>query len=157
VLAPLGLPGLLLTYRNDIDAPRSPDGRYHLGLTEWEDLEAAVRYALANGARDVVLEGYSMGGQIVLQFMARSPLAQHVRAIVLESPALDWNAMVARRAQSRGVPSFMTWVGKRVASARAGLDWDQLDRRRHTAGITTPILLFHNAGDTVAPVERRSA
>jgi uncharacterized protein len=147
VLAARGLPGLLMTYRNDPGAPVSPDGRYHLGSTEWEDLEAAVRFALAHGARDVVLSGYSMGGQIAMQFMSRSRLATHVRAVVMESPVLDWNATLRYRAGGLGVPAFGTWLGKRAAAARAGLDWGQLDRVAHHEHLTAPVLLFHGVND----------
>jgi alpha-beta hydrolase superfamily lysophospholipase len=151
VLAARGLPGLLVTYRNDPGAPASPDGYYHLGLTEWEDLEAAVRYALDHGAHDVVLSGYSLGGQISMQFMSRSPLAERVRALVLESPVLDWNATLEHRALGLGVPAFGTWLGKQAAMARAGLDWDQLDRVAHTGRLAAPILLFHCPNDDRTP------
>jgi pimeloyl-ACP methyl ester carboxylesterase len=157
VLVSRGLPGLLVTYRNDAGAPASPDGYSHLGLTEWEDLEAAVRYALAHGARDVVLSGYSMGGQVVMQFLSRSTLAAHVRAIILESPVLDWNATLDRRASSMRVPVFGTWLGKTAATVRAGLDWSALDRVAHTGRLEAPVLLFHGARDSFAPIAESEA
>jgi uncharacterized protein len=53
-----GHPALLVSYRNDPDAPADPDGRYGLGWTEWEDVQAAVRWAQAQGAADVVLAAH---------------------------------------------------------------------------------------------------
>ena len=50
-----GYTTLLVSYRNDGDAPRSDDHRYALGDTEWLDVEAAMRYALDHGARNIVL------------------------------------------------------------------------------------------------------
>jgi glycosyltransferase involved in cell wall biosynthesis len=157
VLAPRGLPGLFVTYRNDVGAPPSADGLYHLGATEWEDLEAAVRYALAHGARRLVLTGYSMGGQIVMQFMSRSPLARHVTAVLLESPVLDWDATLDYRARVLKVPAMATWLGKGVAAARARFDWGQLDRVAHSRGISTPILMFQNVHDQFTPPSRSEA
>lgn len=151
-LASRGLPGLVITYRNDAGAPRSPDGFSHLGATEWADLEAAARWALAHGARRLVLFGYSMGGQIVMQFLARSELASRVSAVVLESPMLDWNAGLAHRAAELGAPSFALPLGKRLATLRAGLDWAALDRVARTGPFATPVLLFHGDRDRYAPV-----
>ena len=38
-----GLDLLVPTYRNDEGVPSGPDGRYALGLSEWRDVEAAIR------------------------------------------------------------------------------------------------------------------
>ena len=80
VLHRLGLTVLLATYRNDAGAPASPDGYYHLGATEWEDVEAVVAHAVAEGAEDVVLVASSMGAVLACRFLLRSPLAGRVSA-----------------------------------------------------------------------------
>lgn len=82
-----GFPSLVMTYRNDAEAPESPDGLYHLGQTEWRDLEAAADYALAHGAEDLILVGYSMGGAITCTFLRESVRADRVRGAILDAPA----------------------------------------------------------------------
>ena len=71
VLRDAGWTSLVTAYRNDRDAPRGPDGRYNLGLSEWRDVEAAMGYAVSHGARRILLLGWSMGGAIVLQALDR--------------------------------------------------------------------------------------
>jgi hypothetical protein len=146
-----GLPGLVITYRNDAGAPRAPDGYSHLGASEWADLEGAARYALAHGAHRLVLIGYSMGGQVVLQFLSHSALAWRVSAVVLESAMLDWNAGLAHRAEVLRAPFFALPLGKRLASWRAGLDWSDLDRVARTTALPAPVLAFHGTRDRYAP------
>lgn len=126
-----GLPTLLITYREDLGAPPSPDGFHHMGLTEWRDLGAAARYALANGAERLVLVGFSMGGALVTQFMQRSPLAPQVAGLVLDAPVLDWQAVLSFNATEMGFPSFLSKPVEWAIGARIDADWESLDARRH--------------------------
>ena len=147
-----GLPTLLITYREDLGAPPSPDGYHHMGLTEWRDLEAAARYALARGARRLVLAGYSMGGAIVTQFMQNSELAARVSGLVLDAPALDWREILSYGATEMGLPSFSTIPVEWTIGARIDADWDSLDAVEHPEAFQLPILLFHGGEDDVVPI-----
>jgi pimeloyl-ACP methyl ester carboxylesterase len=153
VLHGLGLPVLDMTYRNDVGAPPSPDHLYHLGATEWVDVQAGVRYALAHGAHDVILYGYSMGGGIVVDFLRHSPYVGRARGVVLDSPALDWNAVLDLQASQRSLPGILTEVAKRVVAYRLGLSsLDSLDAVRASHVLRTPTLLFLGTADTTVPI-----
>jgi len=149
----LHLPCLVTSYRGDHEAPSVDQGRFRLGSTEWRDLEDAVRYALAHGARDVVVVGCSMGGGIVAQFLRKSELRSSARAAVLDAPALDWNEVLALGARHRRVPAWLTAVGKLEASLRSGIRWDDLVQARHASEFATPMLILHGDADDVVPVE----
>lgn len=147
-----GLPTLLITYREDLGAPPSPDGFHHMGLTEWRDLAAAARYALAHGARRLLLVGYSMGGAIVAQFMQRSPLAARVAGLVLDAPALVWKRILEFNATRLGFPALGALPVEWAIDARIDADWDSLDALRHPEDFQLPILLFHGSDDKVVPI-----
>jgi alpha-beta hydrolase superfamily lysophospholipase len=152
ILHRAGLPSLLITYREDLGAPDSPDGFHHMGLTEWRDLQAAARYALSHGARRLVLVGYSMGGAIVAQFMERSPLAPRVAGLVLDAPALNWKAIFEFNAEEMGLPGFLATPVEWAIGARIDADWSSLDALRHPEDFHLPILLFHGTEDTIVPI-----
>ena len=147
-----GLAAMLITYRGDLGAPASPDGFHHMGLTEWRDLQAAARYALAHGARRLVLIGFSMGGAIVAQFMQRSPLAHRVAGLVLDAPALDWRRVLEFNATQMGFPAFAALPLEWAIGARIDADWDSLDALEHPEDFQLPILLFHGGEDKVVPI-----
>jgi uncharacterized protein len=155
----LGYPALAVTYRNDPGAPRNPDGLRHWGATEWRDLEAAAGYAVEQGADDVVLVGYSMGGAVVASFLLESPLAARVRGVVLDSPALDLGEVIDHGAADRDlpvlgtpVPPALTVMAKGIAGVRYDLDWAQLDYLDRAGRLAAPMLLFHQTGDPTVPV-----
>jgi hypothetical protein len=147
-----GMPAMLITYRDDDGAPSSPDGLHHMGQTEWRDLEAAVRYAFRHGARRLVLAGYSMGGSIVAQFMQESALAPRVAGLVLDAPALSWEAAFEQGAAEMGMPAITTLPLKLAIAARIDVDWEAVDATRHLEAFQLPILLFHGTDDDLTPI-----
>lgn len=152
-LQKLGYPVLAISYRNDVGSPASPDGRYHLGDTEWQDLAAAVEFAVASGARRVVLYGWSMGGAIVGAFLHRSPDAALVDAVVLDSPVLDWRAVLVLQTRNRHLPTVLAGVAERVTAWRIDADFDDLDLLSHPPRVRPPTLLLHGAADSTVPVQ----
>lgn len=129
------------------------------GQTEWEDLAAAVQYALSHGAHSVVLVGYSMGGGIAASFLERSPLAARVAGVILDSPMLDFSRTVDLGASRQRLPlvglplpQSLTAVAKWIAGWRYGVAWGSLDYLHGAAKLQAPILLFHGTADTRVPV-----
>ena len=153
----LGHPALAISYRNDAGVPRNDDGYMWYGLTEWQDLEGAVQYALAQGAEDVVLVGYSMGGGIVVNFLYESTLADKVRGVILNSPMLSLEAVFDLGAQRMGIPAFLGYGGKVLARWRFGLSWSRLNYLSRVQMLQTPILLFHGVPDPTVPVATSDA
>ena len=150
-MAALGLPVLLIAYRNDIDAPASADHLLHLGDTEWRDLESAVRWVLSQGAQHIVLVGISMGGALVEMFMQRSSLATRVVAAVLDSPVLDWDAVIRFQAARRHLPDIFVASTETVMQLRIGFDVSTYNLIRDSAAMTVPTLLYEDGQDTLVP------
>lgn len=152
-LTELGFPVLAITYRNDRGVPSNPDNRHWFGLTEWRDLEAAAQYALDNGAEDIVLFAYSMGGGICINFLYESALADRVSGVVLDSPMLDFEATLDYAARLLGYPSFIIRYGKAFAALRYGIDWKRMNYLTHASSLSTPMLLLHGEADSIVPAE----
>jgi pimeloyl-ACP methyl ester carboxylesterase len=154
VLAEAGVPTLLIGYRNDPDAPAAAGGRYAMGTTEWADLDAAVAAMVARGHDRLMLVGESMGGAIVGQFLRRSARTGHVAALALDSPALDFQAVLAHLARARGLPA----PGAVARVALWMLDAGGPDPLREAeaidavAGFGGPLFLAHGSGDRIVPV-----
>jgi pimeloyl-ACP methyl ester carboxylesterase len=146
----MGFPALVVTYRNDVEAPGT--GRHALGESEWRDVEAAIEYAEAAGASDVVLVGYSMGGVISAMVLHESEWANLVRALVLDAPLLDVGAVVDHEAAGHKVPGFITGWAKALATLRFGVDWGVLDQVDRADEFEVPILLFHGDEDDTIPI-----
>lgn len=148
----LGLSTLDVSYRNDEGAPPSPDGRYHLGDTEWVDVEAAVRWAKGRGAEQIVLYGWSMGGAITGAFLDRSAEAAAVAAVVWDAPLLDWRATLRQQARIRRLPAPLTPLATAATSRRIGIDFDRFDLLTRPPAVRPPTLVIHSTDDTAVPI-----
>ncbi|GAB4067350.1 alpha/beta fold hydrolase [Angustibacter speluncae] len=156
----LGVPVLVPSYRNDPDGPTTYGGRLSLGDTEWQDVEAAVLHALEHGASKVVLFGWSMGGAIVLQHVSRSWTADRVKALVLDSPVIDWKDVLEHHAQINRLPLPIGRLGlmmladrawRRVVGTDAPVDLRRLDWVSRAAELRLPVLLVHSDDDEYVP------
>lgn len=156
VLAELGLPTLVITHRNDMaGGPTTADGVGRFGQVEWRDLAAAIDHALAAGARDVVLLGYSQGASLI-GYLLRERGAAGVAGVVLDSPLLDLGDTLVAQARLRSVPAPLIppiLVGTRwVASRRAGFDVDDVHHVATFAESRVPTLVLHGDADDFVPI-----
>lgn len=156
----LGISTLVVSYRNDGEAPRSRTGTYTLGATEWRDVDAAVGFARRRGARRIILMGWSMGGAIALQVSLNSAHRNAIAGLILESPVIDWRIVLQYQARIMRVPPTVSglaiealqheWTAP-IARAGSAIPFDRLDVVARAAELRHPILILHSDDDGFVP------
>lgn len=156
----LGITSLVVSYRNDGEAPRSRNGTYTLGATEWRDVDAAVGFARRRGARRVIVMGWSMGGAIALQLSLNSAHADIIAGLILESPVIDWRVVLDYQARLQRVPNAVSglaiealqteWAAPLTRSGGA-IRFDELDIVARADELRHPILILHSDDDGFVP------
>lgn len=144
-----GNSALLINYRNDHGAPASPDGYNHISDTEWQDLQAAVAYALDHGAKDIRLFGVSLGGSVVENYLRRAGNADCISKVILDSPALNWGEILRFRLRQGGYPTILFYPSAYFAWLRAGVHIRRIST--HAADIAHQTLLIHSSDDPSVP------
>ena len=94
-----------------------------------------------------------MGGAIVTNFLYRAPLAAKVLGAILDAPMLDLGSAIDHGLRERGLPVFLSGIGKFLARVRFGVGWKALNYLDRVQELDVPILLFHGEEDQVVPVE----
>lgn len=149
-----GFTTLMLTYRNDAGAPAAPNPLYAFGTTEWHDLDAAVTWALANGAPSVVIVAESMGGGIAGQFLRHSAQVDRVAALALDAPALDFHHVVTGALNRLHLPfaSEVATAGIRLFDLTRNATLGSAYVLDDVAAFPRPLFLAHGSADTLVPV-----
>lgn len=157
-----GISSLLVSYRNDSEAPRSRAGTYTLGATEWRDVDAAVGFARRRGAERVIIMGWSMGGAIAMQLALNSAHRSHLSGLILESPVIDWRLVLEYQAAFMNVPPSVSSVALKALSsgwatpltgAAGPIPFDRLDIVARADELRHPVLLLHSDDDGFVPSE----
>lgn len=156
----LGITTLVVSYRNDGEAPRSRAGTYALGATEWRDVDAAVGFARRRGAKRIVLMGWSMGGAIALQVSLNSAHRGAIAGLILESPVVDWRVVLEYQARAMNVPPTVSglaigalqseWATP-ITRAGSAIPFDRLDVVSRAAELRHPMLILHSDDDGFVP------
>lgn len=161
VASRLGVTSLVVSFRNDGEAPPSNDSRYSLGQNEWLDVEAAIKYAVDHGAERVVLFGWSLGGSMSLRAANLSAHADRIIGLVLVAPVLDWAETLTSNGSASGLPEAIAKVGLRMLGSNAGrwvtglkqsIDLSTLDWVTRAHDLNTPTLILHGIEDESTPV-----
>ena len=152
---------LVVSYRNDPGAPAAPDGKYALGDREWEDVEAAIGFALQRGAERVLLMGWSMGGATVLRTLERTRHEQAVVGAILDSAAVDWVELIDGQLAAMRMPPPVPVVSKGMLATRLGarlvgllgpLPIAAMRAEEHAARLRVPVLVLQGDADRTTPV-----
>lgn len=148
-----GRTSLVIEYRNDPGGPTDPTGRYRFGVTEWEDLEAAVRRAMDDGAEDLILTGCSTGGALVMAFLERSDLADSVSGVVLDAPNIVLADTFRLALLETKGSRLLKETALVIADMRWGIDWDTTNYvGRGREILKVPTLVFHGTSDQTVPI-----
>ncbi len=166
VLHAAGFPNLVVSYRNDGEAPRSRGGAYALGASEWRDVDAAVSFALRHGAERVILMGWSMGGAVAMQTALNSGNRDRIAGLILESPVIDWRSVLRFQARAAGMRAPLPDLAMsalsspftaRLSGAENAIPFDSLDMVARAEELKVPVLILHSDDDGFVPADASHA
>ncbi|HEX5730866.1 alpha/beta hydrolase, partial [Microbacterium sp.] len=122
--------------------------------------DAAVGFARRRGARRILLMGWSMGGAIALQLELNSAHRDVIAGLILESPVVDWRAVLGYQAKLLNLPTAVTglaigalkteWASP-MTGAGAAIPFDSLDVVARAAELRHPVLILHSDDDGFVP------
>ena len=161
VAAEMGYTSLVISYRNDSEGPRFGTGRSMLGFTEAEDAEAAVGYAIQNGAQRIVLFGWSMGAAIALRVASRARERGVIVGLILDSPVLNWIDVIKANCARSSLPAVTghlatPWLTldplARMVGLPGAIPLGEFDWVHRAEELNVPMLILHGTRDDSVPI-----
>jgi len=160
--ADAGWMSLVVSYAGDEECAPADSLPSTLGTREWRDVDDAISYAVDQGAREIVLVAWSMGGTIAMLALEQSAHRDRVTALVLVAPALDWTRVVENAVAGAHLPRSVAGASMRILGSALGaralgliegvdapaLNW--VDGPRPAPRV--PTLIVHSLRDPVVPV-----
>ncbi len=160
--ADAGWMSLVVSYAGDDECAPADALPSTLGTREWRDVDDAIAYAVDQGAREIVLVAWSMGGTIAMLALEQSAHRDRVTALVLVAPALDWTRVVENAVAGARLPRSVAGASMRILGSHLGaralglieavdaraLNW--VDGTRPAPAV--PTLIVHSLRDPVVPV-----
>ncbi len=157
-LARSGVTSLVISYRNDPGAPSGEGGRYGVGFSESRDVDAAIAEALRRGAERATLVGWSMGGTACLVAATRGTHRGVIDGLILDSPAVDWDALLRYHAAAASAPDAIARLGVSLLTRgwvrggeAGGLPIGELHPETFARALDVPVLIHASRGDTYVP------
>lgn len=160
--SPLGFTSLVPSFRSDLEVSPPQAESSHLGQTEWRDVESAVAYAVAHGAKRIILSGWSMGGTIALLTAERSAYRDRIVGVVLVGPVTSWRKAIIAGAARAGVPAVGAGLVMcllqappfaRIFGLEEPIDFDALEWVDVPNRVAVPTLVLHSSADQEVPWE----
>ena len=153
-VAASGASVLVSSYRNHDRSVMSPDGFFHYGASEADDLLAALDWLRARGVERVVLVTYSMGGALALVALERWPgQGPALLGLTMDAPLVDPTTVFRAAAGRAGLPQLVADAGLWLAQRRSGVDYARLDLRNRADTLEVPLLLHATVDDGTIPIE----
>ncbi|TFC75896.1 alpha/beta fold hydrolase [Cryobacterium sp. TMS1-20-1] len=156
-----GLTSLVVSYRNDQEAPSSRDRKSMLGQTEWHDIDAALEYAVAHGAESIILVGWSMGAIIALQLTRSAQQRKRIAGLCLIAPVVDWRSTILAAGRRARVPAPVTRLAlgalgsslwRRATGLQESMRLSDLNWINNGRDLNVPTLVLHSSGDRSVPI-----
>ncbi|MDQ1085174.1 MULTISPECIES: S9 family peptidase [Microbacterium] len=156
-----GWMSLVVSYAGDDECAPADALPSSLGTREWRDVDDAIAYAIGQGAREIVLVAWSMGGTIAMLALEESPHRGTVTGLILVAPALDWTRIVENAVAGAHLPRSVAAASMGVLRSRIGARAlgliEAVDARALTwvgtarPGPRVPTLILHGRTDPVVP------